>query len=107
VNGVVRQQEKSGMDLQRFSPAAFEELAGDPHAVRQLANELQDAVLAEIGTAASERFKNLVAVLNGLGHRLTPYEDRSDGHHVRDYTNPNQCALRLAVDARSQPVIKT
>lgn len=86
------------MDLQRFSPAAFEVLADDRHAARQLANELQDAVLAEVAVAARERFQELVAVLNGLGHRLTPYEDRSDGYHVRDYTNPEKCALRLAID---------
>ena len=52
------------MELSRFSPAAFESLAGDPHAARRLADELQAAVLAEVGAAAGERFLAVVVALN-------------------------------------------
>jgi hypothetical protein len=90
------------MDLKRFSPEAFEALRGDPHAARRLADELQDAVAAEVGAAAGERFRAIVTALNALGHRLTLYGEQSDDGikhvHVRDYTNPEQCALRLAMD---------
>jgi len=87
------------MELSRFSPAAFESLASDPYAARRLADELQAAVLSEVGAAAGERFMTVVAALNALGHRLTAYCPRSDGEQdVRDYTNPQLCALRLAMD---------
>lgn len=87
------------MELSRFSPEAFEALRGGPHAARRLADELQGAVLAEIGAVARERFLTIVAALNAIGHRLTPYGEQFPGEqHVRDYANPEQCALRLAVD---------
>lgn len=87
------------MDLSRFSPAAFESLAGDPHAARRLADELQAAVLAEVGAVAGERFLAAVAALNKLGHRLTLYGPQADDdRHVRDYTDPQQCSLRLGLD---------
>lgn len=87
------------MDLGRFSPAAFEAQAGDPRAARRLADELQAAVLKEVGDAACERLQAVVATLNTLGHRLTDYGPQTDGdRHARDYTDPHQCSLRLAMD---------
>src|SRR5262245_44683965 len=87
------------MEFTRFSPEAFEALRGDPQAARRLADELQDAVLAEIGGVAGQKFRAIVATLSSLGHRLTPYGEQSPGEqHVRDYTHPDQCALRLAMD---------
>jgi len=86
------------MEFTRFSPEAFESLRGDADAARRLADELQVAVLAEVGAAAKERFRTIVATLNALGHRLAPYDEDPGEVHVRDYTAPHQCALRLAVD---------
>src|SRR5436190_1353042 len=87
------------MDLTRFSPAAFESLAGDPHAARRLADELQAAVLSEVGAAAGERFLAVVAGLNALGHRLTVDGAQSDDDRdARDYTDPQQCSLRVSMN---------
>lgn len=86
------------MDLDRFSPAAFEVLAGNAAAARIIANDLQDAVTAEVEAAARERFAEVAAALNQYGHRLTSYgRSDPDEDEVRDYTDPNQCALRLVM----------
>jgi hypothetical protein len=86
------------MNLDRFSPAAFDLLTGNAAAARDLANDLQDAVAAEVEAAARERFMAAAAALNQHGHRLTPYgRTDPDGDEFRDYTDPNQCALRLVM----------
>jgi hypothetical protein len=59
------------MNLERFSLAAFESLTGDPDAVRHFADELQAAVLAEVGAAAAERFRAVVTLLNTLGKTVS------------------------------------
>ena len=87
------------MDAERFSPAAFERHAGDPDAARQLAGELEAAVLAEVGQAAHARFREIVAALNAVGHHLTPHGKQTDGtDEAKDYSDPNQCALWLAIE---------
>jgi hypothetical protein len=86
------------MNLDRFSPAAFEVLAGSAAAARDLAAELQDAVAAEVEAAARDRFMAIAAALNQYGHRLAAHgRPDPDEDEFRDYTDPNQCALRLAV----------
>src|ERR1043166_1656176 len=87
-----------GMNLDRFSRAAFEALAPDSLAARQLADRLQAAILAEVAAAAKDRFQSVVATLNSLGHCLTPYEQEFGDEEFRDYTNPDQCALRVGLD---------
>ena len=75
------------MNISRFSPTAFDSLAGDPQAARRLADELEKAVLEEVGAAAIRRFGEVVAGLKALGHRLVQYGPQSvAGEHVRDYT---------------------
>lgn len=87
------------MNAEQFSPAAFEFHAGDPEAARQLADELEAAVLAEVGKAARARFREIVASLNAVGHRLTPHGRQTDGtDEAKDYSDPNQCALWLAIE---------
>lgn len=87
------------MNFELFSRAMFDSLAPDAEAARLLADELQDAVLAELGAMLQERFNSIVAELNARGHNLTPYGAQSDGElHSRDYSDPARCALRLAVD---------
>lgn len=87
------------MNAEQFSPAAFEFHAGDPDAARRLSDALEEAVLREIGNAARQRFREIVASLNAVGHRLTPHGLPSDGsEEAKDYSDPNQCALRLAVE---------
>lgn len=86
------------MNLDRFSPAAFDVLAGNPAAARELAAELEDAVAAEVEAAARDRFLAVAAALNQYGHRLTPHGRADpDEDEFRDYTDPNQCALRLSL----------
>ncbi|HEX4608395.1 MAG TPA: hypothetical protein VH092_09335, partial [Urbifossiella sp.] len=66
---------------------------------RGLADELAAALLAEVGAAARARFREIVAGLNAAGHRLTPYGLPGDGaEEAKDYSDQNQCALRLAVE---------
>jgi hypothetical protein len=87
------------MNAAQFSPAAFEFHVGDPEAARQLADELEKAVLAEVGKAARARFRELVAALNAVGHHLTPYGLATDGsEEAKDYSDPNQCALWLSLE---------
>jgi len=87
------------MNAEHFSPAAFELHLGDPDAARQLADELEAAVLAEVGKAARSRFRELVAALNAVGHRLTPHGVATDGaEEAKDYSDPNQCALWLGIE---------
>jgi hypothetical protein len=87
------------MNAEQFSPASFEALADDPDAARRLSDELEVAVLREVGNAARQRFRELVAELNAVGHRLTPHGMPSEGsEEAKDYSDPNQCALRLAVE---------
>jgi hypothetical protein len=86
------------MDAEQFTPAAFESCAADPEAGRRLADALEAAVLAEVGKAARARFRELIADLNATGHRLTPYGMATDGgEEAKDYTDPNQCALRIGI----------
>jgi hypothetical protein len=87
------------VNAEEFSPAAFEALAGDKDAARKLADALETAVLAEVGAAARARFREIVAELNAVGHRLTPYGLPSSGREeAKDYSDPNQCALRLGIE---------
>jgi hypothetical protein len=87
------------MNAEPFSPAAFEFHAGDPEAGRRLSEALEAAVLAEVGKAARSRFREIVAELNAVGHRLTPYGLAADGtEEAKDYSDPNQCALWLALE---------
>lgn len=87
------------MNAEKFSPAAFEFHAGDPDAARRLADELEAAVLAEVGKAARARFREIVASLNAAGHHLTPYGLATDGaEEAKDYSDPNQCALWLGIE---------
>jgi hypothetical protein len=87
------------MNAEHFSPAAFEFHRPDAEAARRLADELEAAVLAEVGKAARARFRELVAELNAVGHKLTPYGLATDwGEEAKDYSDPNQCALWLGID---------
>ncbi|MFO0824623.1 MAG: hypothetical protein U0792_16145 [Gemmataceae bacterium] len=87
------------MNAEKFSPAAFEFHHGDAAAARRLADELEAAVLAEVGKAARARFREIVAELNAVGHHLTPYGVVTDGaEEAKDYSDPNQCALWLGID---------
>ncbi len=87
------------MDFAAFSPSVFEHLAGDADAARRLADALEDAVLAEVGAAARAKFREIVAELNAVGHHLMPHGSPTPGcEEAKDYTDPNQCALRLGID---------
>jgi hypothetical protein len=87
------------MDFDRYSRNSFEAIATNPDALRALADRLQDDVLVELHRAVVERFAAVVAELNRRGHKLTDYRDQTPDHgHVRDYTTPDLCALRLAFD---------
>lgn len=87
------------MDFDCYARTAFEAIASRSDALRALADQLQADVLSELDRVVSERFAVIVAELNRRGHNLTPYDDQAAGEeHVRDYTDPNRCALRLAYD---------
>lgn len=87
------------MNVEKFSPSEFEFHAGDPEAARQLADALEAQVLAEVGKAARARFREIVAALNAVGHRLMPYGVATDGaEEAKDYSDPNQCALWLGIE---------
>jgi len=87
------------MNAEQFSPAAFDFLVGDPEAARALADQLEAAVLAEVGAAARARFREIVAALNAVGHKLTPHGLPTNGaEEAKDYSDPNQCALRLGIE---------
>jgi hypothetical protein len=87
------------MNAEHFSPAAFEFHRPDAEAAGRLADELEAAVLAEVGQAARARFREIVAELNAAGHRLTPYGMATDrGEEAKDYSDPNQCALWLRIE---------
>ncbi len=77
----------------------FDSLAPDAEAARLMADELQAAVLAELGEVVRARFEAIVAELNTRGYNLTLYGPQSaDNRHVRDYSDPKCCALRLGAD---------
>jgi hypothetical protein len=87
------------MNAESFAPGAFEFHLGDPEAARGLADQLEAAVLAEVGRAARARFREIVAALNAAGHHLTPYGTATDGaEEAKDYSDPNQCALWLSLE---------
>jgi hypothetical protein len=87
------------MNAENFSPTVFEFHHADADAARRLADKLGAAVLAEVGNTARARFRELVAQLNAVGHKLTPYGLATDGSEdAKDYSDPNQCALWLAMD---------
>jgi len=87
------------MNVENFSPAAFEFHTGDPDAARQLADTFEAQILAEVGKAARARFREIVAALNAVGHRLMPFGVATDGtEEAKDYSDPNQCALWLGIE---------
>ncbi len=86
---------------EHFSLSAF--LAADsPEAARQLADQLQAAVLRELDEVILSRWREIVERLNALGHDLRPYREQAPGDlHVRDDSLDEEgydCKLRLACD---------
>lgn len=83
------------MNLARFSRQAFEARGIDTNAARQLADELEGVVLAELHAAVRERLQQVVTQLNSLGHALDPAIDEVPGDLEYRDERDGTCRLRL------------
>jgi hypothetical protein len=87
------------MNYEKYSKQQFESLGLNSPTARQLADELQDDVNAEIHAAVLPAFLNIVERLNAQGHRLEMYDETRVGDITyRDEPIDGQCHLRLACD---------
>lgn len=83
------------MNLAKFSKQAFESKGLDTPAARQLADELETIVLEQLHAAASERLRQVIAHLNGLGHDLQPAIQEIAGDVEYRDERGGACRLRL------------
>ena len=77
----------------------FAERGIDSLAARELADELQDDVAAELDAVISATFQKVVDALNAQGHNLALYGKAKVGDiSFRDELQEDCCFLRLACD---------
>ena len=87
------------MNFENYSKQTFESCGLDTPAARQLAYQLQVAVVEEMQEAVLAALLRVVEGLNVAGHNLKPYEQiRAGDIAFRDESVDGQCRLRLACD---------
>ncbi|WP_226705216.1 hypothetical protein [Microbulbifer elongatus] len=87
------------MDIAKYSRSAFEKAGLNSDKARDLANELEDAVLLELHQTIESAFLQIVSRLNSAGHDLLPYMEVVPGEYVfRGKAAEDGCGLRLACD---------
>ncbi|AOS97728.1 hypothetical protein AUP74_02320 [Microbulbifer aggregans] len=87
------------MNFEKYSKSAFENAGINSDRAKILANELEDAVLAELHQQIEAAFSRIVSRLNSEGHDLSPYLDFIPGEYeYRGKEVEGNCGLRLACD---------
>ena len=87
------------MNYAKYSKQKFAERGIDSLAARELADELQNDVAAELDAVVSAAFQKIIDALNAQGHNLTLHGDAKVGDiSFRDEPQEDHCFLRLACD---------
>lgn len=86
------------MDYTKYSKQQFAKRGINSVAARELADDLQNDVAAELHAAVLATFEKIIERLNAEGHHLTQYDERVGEIAFRDEPKEDFCFLRLACD---------